>query len=187
MISIIAGTNRPQSRTLQVAHLVKGLLDKHGIAGQIIDLQKISFKELDGNQYKINKPVELSDAIEKLHKSQGYIVIAPEYNGSLPGILKYFIDHWEYPKTFEYMPVAFVGLGGRFGGVRPIEHLQQIFSYRNGFLFPERVFLFNVWELMKSGTIEDELTLKLLENQALDFSRFINALIQAKLHGQSRG
>jgi NAD(P)H-dependent FMN reductase len=187
MISIIAGTNRPQSRTLKIAQIVKGFLDKHGIAAQIIDLQLISFKELDGTQYKLNKPVDMSEAIEKLHQSQGYLVIAPEYNGSLPGILKYFIDHWEYPKTFEYIPMAFVGLGGRFGGVRPVEHMQQIFGYRNAFIFPERVFVFNVWDAMKTGELTDPLTLKLLENQALDFSRFITALLQAKLHAQTRG
>lgn len=187
MISIIAGTNRPQSRTLQVANVIKSFLDQNGVANQLVDLQKLSFKELDGTQYSKNKPQSINDAVESLHRSQGYLIVAPEYNGSMPGILKYFIDHWEYPKTFEYMPVAFVGLGGRFGGIRPIEHLQQVMGYRNSFIFPERVFLFNAWDAVKDGKITDPLTLKLLENQALDFSRFIDALIQAKLHGQFRG
>lgn len=172
---------------MQVSNVVKGYLDQNGIKNQLIDLNKVSFKELDGSQYSKNKPQSINEATEKLLQSQGYLIIAPEYNGSIPGVLKYFIDHWEYPKTFEYIPVAFIGLGGRFGGVRPVEHLQQVFAYRNGFIFPERVFIFNAWDVVKDGKVNDPVTEKLLEKQALDFSRFIDALLKAQLHAQTRG
>lgn len=186
MITIISGTNRPGSRTLVVSHLVLSFFQKHGIAAQILDLQTLPYKDLDGSQYSDNKPPEILKALEMLHNSSGYYFVCPEYNGSMPGALKYFIDYWEYPKTFEYIPVAFLGLGGRFGGLRPIEHLQQVMNYRNAFVFPERVFLFNVWNTLKDGSLHDEATLKLIEKQTLDFGRFISALEKANLHGKHR-
>jgi len=186
VITIIAGTNRPGSRTLQVAKISKAFMDKHHIAAQILDLQTVSLKELDGSQYKDNKPPGIKAALDLLHKSRGYLIVCPEYNGSYPGVLKYFIDHWEYPRTFENVPVAFVGLGGRFGGLRPVEHLQQVMGFRNAFVYPERVFLFNVWDTIKDGKILDNPALALLEKQALDFGRFVTALEQAKLHAQHR-
>jgi chromate reductase, NAD(P)H dehydrogenase (quinone) len=186
MITIISGTNRPGSRSLEVSKIVLSCFQKHNVPAQILDIQSIPFKELDGAQYSEKKPGRLLEAIEMLHQSSGYYFVCPEYNGSMPGALKYFIDHWEYPRTFENIPVAFLGLGGRFGGVRPIEHLQQVLNYRNAFVFPERIFLFNVWTILKEGKLQDEATLKLLEKQTLDFSRFISALEKANLHGKHR-
>lgn len=186
MITIISGTNRPNSRSLEVSQIVLEQFKKYGVAAQILDLKDVPFAELTGAQYWGNKPSGLQKAIDQLHASDAYYFVAPEYNGSMPGALKYFIDHWEYPKTFEYMPVAFLGMGGRFGGVRPVEHLQQVMNYRNAFVFPERVFLFNVTQTLKDGRIEDPATMQLLAKQTLDFSHFISALKTAKLHGQHR-
>lgn len=187
MITIISGTNRPGSRTLQVAQYVKTCFDQNKVDAQILDLQKIPFSKMDGTQFSSNRPPELQKCLDQLHESRGYFFVVPEYNGSMPGALKYFIDHWEYPRTFEHKPAAFVGLGGRFGGLRPVEHLQQVMGYRNSFVFPDRVFLFNVWDTMKDGKILDPLCNDLIRKQTLDFSRFVAALEQAKLHAQHRG
>lgn len=186
MITIISGTNRPSSRSLEVSNIVLSLFQKHGVPAQILDLQSIPFKEMDGTQYSDNKPAGIQQALETLHESSGYYFVCPEYNGSMPGALKYFIDYWDYPRTFEHIPVAFLGLGGRFGGLRPIEHLQQVMNYRNAFVYPERIFLFNIWSTLKDGKLNDESTLQLLEKQTLDFSRFISALEKANLHGKHR-
>lgn len=186
MITIISGTNRPGARTLEMAKIVHSLFEKHKVEAQILDLKTISFNGLDGNQYSANKPPDLQNAIDMLHKSSAYYFVCPEYNGSMPGALKYFIDHWEYPRTFEYIPVAFLGLGGRFGGLRPIEHLQQVMNYRNSFVFPDRVFLFNIWSILKDGKLTEESSCQLLEKQTLDFGRFVLALEQAGLHGKHR-
>jgi NAD(P)H-dependent FMN reductase len=187
MVTIIAGTNRPGSKTLQVAKLSKSFMDKYKIENQILDLGKLSFAGVDGSQYKENKPPAIQAAVDMLHKSRGYLIVVPEYNGSYPGILKYFIDHWEYPRTFEGVPVAFIGLGGKFGGLRPVEHLQQVMGFRNAFVYPERVFIFNVWDSMRDGQLKDPQALALIEKQALDFGRFVTALEQAKLHAHHRG
>lgn len=186
MITIISGTNRPGSRTLEISRLVLSYFKKHGVAAQILDLQTLPLNELTGSHYSEPKPPAMLEAIDLLHKSSAYYFVCPEYNGSMPGALKYFIDFWEYPRTFEYIPVAFLGLGGRFGGLRPIEHLQQVMNYRNAFVFPERIFLFNIWSSLTNGVLNDEPTLKLIDKQTLDFSRFISALEKANLHGKHR-
>ena len=55
-------------------------------------------------------------------------MVAPEYNGSIPGALKYFIDLLPFPEAFEDRPVAFVGIAsGRVGRFAyGIEHLQHV-------------------------------------------------------------
>lgn len=182
MIYIISGTNRPNSRTRQVAEYVLQLYKKITTEVEIIDLCQLPFDELANASYGGEVPTAVRAAINKIDSADGLIIITPEYNGSMPGALKFFIDHWSYPKSFEYRPVAFIGLGFRWGGLRPVEHLQQVFNYRNAYIFPERVFLTNISNTLVDGKITDEAVAKLMDKQANGFTKFISALKSEKLH-----
>lgn len=186
MICIISGTNRPGSRSLQVANLLKAEYVSLGAKVELIDLASLDFSTLNGSQYSENQPDSMKTNIELVNRADGLVVVCPEYNGSYPGILKYFIDHWAYPLSFEARPVCFVGLGGRFGGLRPVEHLQGVFGYRNAFLFPERVFISNVFKILEEGQIGDAAILSLIKKQAEGFIRFITGLKEQKLHTNNR-
>lgn len=139
-IQVISGTNRPKARSLDIAKIIVNLLNNHGNIAELLDLKEVPLAQLDGSQYSENQPQKLVELKDRINLSRGLIIVCPEYNGSFPGALKYFIDHWDYPRAFEGRAVAFVGLGGRFGGLRPVEHLQQVFGYRNANIFPKRVF-----------------------------------------------
>ncbi len=176
MIYILVGTDRPNSRSSEVASYIEPLYKKCGFETQIMRLEDLDLHELRGSHYVSEKPTKVKKAVEDLLTAEGLVIVCPEYNGSYPGALKLFIDHWKYPDSFEKRPVCFIGLGGRFGGLRPIEHLQQVFGYRNGFIFPERVFLSNVGDVIKEGKIDNPVIGQLLDRQAQGFCRFIKAL-----------
>ena len=182
MIHLLVGTNRTGSRSAEIAEFIKPLYEEQGMEVKIMNVGDVGLGEL-GNEYSENKPAKTSAAVEELLQSDGLVVICPEYNGSMPGALKFFIDHWKYPDSFEHRPVAFIGLGGMFGGLRPVEHLQQVFGYRNAFIYPDRIFLTNVWNVLKEGQVTDETMRDLLKNQAQGFCRFIKALRSENLHG----
>ena len=93
MIQIISSTNRPGARSLEVANIFQGYLNKCGENSEIIDLQKINFSILDGSQYSENQPESITNIKAKLNSARGFVFVVPEYNGSMPGILKYFIDY----------------------------------------------------------------------------------------------
>jgi NAD(P)H-dependent FMN reductase len=177
MIEIIVGTNRKGSRSLDVARLVLELYKKLGTPAQIMELTEIGLESLTPDHYGSEaKPSKVVNGVSRINRAEGLVIICPEYNGSYPGALKYFIDQWTYPESFEHRPVCFIGLGGRFGGLRPVEHLQQVFGYRNSFIFPDRVFIQNVWSALKDGQLTDGTLQNLLESQAQGFCRFIKAL-----------
>ncbi len=184
---IISGTNRPGSRTLQVSQILKRLYKEHGEEVEIIDLSLLDFGSLHGAHYGSSElPMGVQEAVNKVNGSDGLIIVCPEYNGSMPGVLKYFIDFWKYPVSFENRPVCFVGLGGNFGALRPIEHLQQVFGYRNAFVFPQRIFIFNIWNTLKDGVIQDKLVNDLMNQQVLGFQKFVTALQSQGLDANSR-
>ena len=182
MKHIIVGTNRPESRSLELAQIVQERYKSLGEDVEIINLQDLPLNKLTGQEYGDNKPKELLELTSKIDSSDGLIVIVPEYNGSFPGALKLFIDHMSFPLAFERRPVSFIGLGGRFGGLRPVEHLQQVFGYRNAFIYPFRVFMINVWNDLKNGEIQDPDLMNLITEQAEGFQKFCTALKSQKLH-----
>jgi chromate reductase, NAD(P)H dehydrogenase (quinone) len=183
---IISGTNRPNSRTRQVSNLIQKLYAEAGEKVEILDLVELPFQELTGQHYS-GKGLHQSwsEAVAKVNASDGLIFVVPEYNGSIPGALKYFIDHWIFPDCFEARPVCFVGLGGLFGGLRPIEHLQQVMAYRNSFQFPSRVFLMNIFKILQDGDITDPVSKQLLKDQVIGFQKFVKALESQELHANA--
>jgi chromate reductase len=182
---IISGTDRADSNTLKVSKYIQSLYKDLGEDVTIIDLREIRHELKEGPHYGKNQPPSLQAEIGKIAKAEGLVVVCPEYNGSMPGILKYYIDHFEYPDSFEYRPVCFVGLGMGFGGVRPVEHLQQVFGYRNSFIYPQRVFMMNVHKLMKDGVVVDPTMQEMLKSQAEGFLKFTLALKVAGLDANS--
>lgn len=182
---ILVGTNRPGSNSMKVALLIEKMYHAIGEDVEIMDLAKIDFSEISGAHYGQNPPA-LAPWVEKTIQSDGIHLIIPEYNGSYPGILKYFIDHWKFPQSFEFRPFCFIGIGARFGGMRPVEHMQHVFGYRNGFIYPERVFISNVWTVIKDDEFTDPVLVKLLESQVRGFSSFVHSLKASGLHANSR-
>jgi NAD(P)H-dependent FMN reductase len=117
----------------------------------------------------------------------GLIVVTPEYNDGMPGVLKYFIDMLKFPESFIERPVCFIGLAaGMWGALRPVEQLQAIFGYRNAFLYPNRVFLPGVGDLIDDkGALTDADLLDRLKTQAVGFVDFVEKLKGVKLRGKA--
>ena len=173
---ILSSTNRKNSLTLSLSKIVKKIYQDLGEEPEILDLRTVPFKDIVDDPFPKTAPPSLQLHLEKVAKAEGIILICPEYNGGIPGLIKHFIDHWLYPDSFVYKPICFIGLGGRFAALTPITHLQSIFLYRHSFVFPIRVFIQNVSEILKAGEIQDENINKLLLKQAKNFIKFVEAL-----------
>lgn len=179
MVEIISATDRKGSRTLEISKIIKSICVQTDLEAGLLDLCELPINEFHQANYVPGPGVQ--PFVKRVNESRGIIMVIPEYNGSFPGVVKYFIDYWKFPDSFEGRPVAFVGLGGRFGGLRPVEHLQQVFSYRNAYLFPQRVFIMNVQNVLKGGEITDGLVMDLLKTQVKDFKKFILGLESQQL------
>ena len=182
MIEILVGTNRPGSNTRKVATQIADIYaNQPGAQVSLLDLAALPAAELFSPAAYETKPEKFASFNRAIIDSEGLVIVTPEYNGSMPGVLKYFIDHWKYPESFEHRPICFVGLSaGATGAVRPIEHLSAIFAYRNAFQYPERVFLPNINGLLdeKTGKLNDPKIVARLEKQAQGFLDFLRRLKQ---------
>ncbi len=177
MITLIVGTNRPNSNTRKVARHLEEIYADLKVALHVLDLAQLPLEIFSPSSYA-EKPKSFQPFSEAILNSAGLHVVTPEYNGSLPGVLKYFIDMLKFPESFAKRPVCFVGLSaGIWGALRPVEQLQAIFGYRNAHIFPERVFLPGIRDLLdEGGHLKDAELLKRLRNQAEGFVDFVERL-----------
>ena len=182
MLTLIIGTNRPGSNTSKVARHVEETYAALGVSLHVLDLHKLPPEIFSPSSYA-EKPASFHPFANAILDSDGLIIVTPEYNGSIPGILKYFIDMLKFPDSFEKRPVCFVGLSaGIWGALRPIEQLQQIFSYRNAFIYPVRIFMPGINGLLnEQGRLTDPDLLGRLKSQAEGYIDFVERLKEKKL------
>ena len=177
MMTLIVGTNRPGSNTRKVAAEIEEIYRAMSVPLKVIDLAQLPPEIFSPASYA-EKPKSFAPFADAVLQSSGLIVVTPEYNGSVPGVLKYFIDMLKFPESFEKRPVCFVGLAaGMWGALRPVEQLQMIFGYRNAYLFPERVFMPKINDLLDTnGRIKDAEVLERLRAQQKGFVEFVRKL-----------
>src|SRR5262245_60443351 len=182
MITLIIGTNRPGSNTRKVARHVEEIYAGMKVPLHVLNLAEMP-QEIFLPQSYAEKPKSFQPFAEAILKSYGLHVVTPEYNGGIPGVLKYFIDMLKFPESFIKRPVCFVGLSaGIWGALRPVEQLQAIFGYRNAFIYPERVFLPGINDLLDAnGRLTDGELLERLKGQVTGFIEFVECLKKVKL------
>ena len=182
MLNLLVGTNRPGSNTRKVAAEIEAIYKDLGVQLGVIDLAKLPPEIFQPTAYA-EKPSAFQSFSDAILRSSGLVLVTPEYNGGMPGVLKYFIDMLKFPESFERRPVCFVGVAaGQWGALRPVEQLQAIFGYRNAHLFPERVFMPGINDLLDDdGRLKDAEIRKRLRKQASGFIEFVEKLKDIKL------
>ncbi len=122
---------------------------------------------------RIRKDVAAADAL---------IVITPEYNHSIPGVLKNAIDWLSRPSgkgAILGKPVAVMGAaGGRSGSMRAQMELRNLFPTLNMHALnkPEVIVTFAGEKFDDQGILTDEETRKLVAAQLAAFERWIHRL-----------
>lgn len=174
MITLVSGTNRPNSVTRQVVDFYKTMLSGRGIQSDIIDLVDLPDDFIASALYKKAGTNDTFNPIrQKMLDAEKYVFFVPEYNGSFPGILKTFIDGLKYPQTFKGKKCALVGISsGVQGAVLAMSHLTDIFNYSKMHVLAEKPKLLHIENHLENGEITNPLFKSLLEEQIESFIKF---------------
>lgn len=178
---VLCGTNRPEANSRKIAKHIFDLLSARYASSPLDQkLGPLLYMDLADLQQDIFEPSNYAAKPQwfttkfqaPILAAKGLIVITPEYNGSFPGVLKYFVDMLKFPESLVGLPVAFVGVAaGVFGALRSVEQLTTIFQYRNANVFGEKIYIPKVNEVIKpDGSIgAHEERLKTLVNNFTNF------------------
>lgn len=174
MITIVCGTNRDNSVSIKISEIYRQILADCNAESEVIDLAQLPGNFLVSALYERSGKDQLFNPIrEKMAKSDKFVFIVPEYNGSFPGVLKAFIDGLKFPDTFEGKKCALVGISsGVLGGGLALSHLTDIFNYCGMLVLPLKPRLASIHKNLKNGTITNELYNELLEMQAKQLVEF---------------
>src|SRR5262252_1634039 len=125
-IVTIGGSLRKEGHTLKVAKALAKLAPA-SLKLDVTTLNDISFFNQD---LEPSPPADWVAFREKLQKSSGVLFVTPEYNRSIPGVLKNAIDVGSRPygkSSFLGKPAGIIANSpGALGGVSAAKHLQNI-------------------------------------------------------------
>ena len=134
MIKVLGFAGSLRERSFNKAALEAALgLVPDGMALDLFDLAPIPLYNEDLRQQK-GYPPAVHALREKIRAADAVLIATPEYNYSMPGVLKNTLDWVSRPpdQPFDGKPVALMSAApGRIGGARAQYHLRQCFVFLN--------------------------------------------------------
>ena len=185
-ITLISGTNRQNSNTRLFTETLYRLLKPHTENSlRILDLGELEGVDIQNSMFD---PAEQHSIIQNLQNkyilpASKFIFIIPEYNGSYPGILKYFIDACsvrDYSANFQNKSAFLIGVStGRAGNLRGLDHLTSVLNYLQTHVHPVRLPVSKVTSIFDAEKLKfvDEELLGLLHEHLLPF---VNEIIPSR-------
>jgi chromate reductase len=135
------------------------------------------------NQDLENTPHEKVKAFKaKVKAADGVLIVTPEYNYSVPGVLKNALDAASRPygtSPFEGKPVAIMGTSiGMLGTARAQYHLRQTMVLFNAFPLnrPEIMVPFAEKKFDETGRLTDETTREKVKELVVELVKWIKKL-----------
>jgi chromate reductase len=167
-IVIIVGTNRPNSMSRKIAEYYQGVLTHLHAPSIILDLVNLPHDFTVSALYEnTGKNESFNNLKSLLEKTDKFVFVVPEYNGSYPGVLKAFIDGLPYPNSFSNKKAALVGLSSNMQGAAiALSHLNDVFSYLGMNTLALRVKLAQIRSHYSDNVVSNALYKELLEIQA---------------------
>jgi len=164
-ILAFAGSLRKDSYNKALVETAKELAPEN-VEIEVFDLAPIPLFNQDLEQ---EMPKAVKEFKSKIKGADAILIATPEYNRSIPGVLKNAIDWASRPSadnSFNDKPVAVFGAtgGGLIGTSAAQLHMRQIFSFLN--MHPvekPQVYITGASEKIEGGRVVDEQTRELIK------------------------
>lgn len=184
-----AGSTRSGSLNKKLIAIAVAGAREAGGSVTLIDLRDFPLPLYDGDlEASAGLPREALELKRLFAAHRGLLISTPEYNGSVPGVLKNAID-WTSRSvagkaslaSFEGKVAALVSASpGPVGGIRAQAHLRQILGTINVTLLPQqwRVPLATDASFDESGNLRDATAQTMVRNVGASLVRFLQRLVE---------
>lgn len=173
MITIICATHRPKNLTQKVVSQYATILKEMGQEVKIFNMSDLPQGFVFSDSFG-GRTAETEDIIDqKLIPAERLIIVAPEYNGSYPGVFKAFLDGVK-PHIWKGKKAALVGVAsGRAGNIRGLGHLTDVLHHLRIEVFSNQLPISQIEGLLnENNELNDEATISNLRQQAQEFLHF---------------
>jgi len=175
-VVVIVGSLRKESFSLKIAKAFAKLAPA-SLKLEITTLHGLSFFNQD---LEATPPADWVAFREKIQKSDGVLFVTPEYNRSIPGVLKNAIDVGSRPygkSSFLGKPIGIVSNSpGPLGGVCAAMNLKQILpGYSGPILQQPEIYLNGVGDAFNDkGELTKESLEKVLKDYIAAFAAWVD-------------
>jgi len=164
-IAVIVGSLRRDSINRKLANA----LSKLAKSGTEFSVVKIDDIPLFNQDLEPSPPASVTRLKKDIESADGVLIVTPEYNRSIPGVLKNAIDWASRPygkNSFDGKPTAALGTSqGAVGTAAGQQHLRSILAYLNVLLMgqPEGYIVYKTDMVDEQGHVADESVRKFLQ------------------------
>lgn len=171
---LLSGSFRSQSRSLSILDEIQKCFSSYEFI-----LPKLDSLPFYNEDLANEKPQDIVDLIDVIGMSDGIVVCSPEYNHSIPAVLKNAID-WTSRPAFESVlkdkPITIITqANSSVGGARAQAHIKLIFDSTLSHIHPiHEMMISSVSEVINnSGEIIDDKVKTRLKRHIESFSKFV--------------
>ncbi len=172
----LSGSLREKSYNTSLLRAAKHYGVQHGLEIEIADIGLLPLFNQDDEQ---SVPAHVGALKEKIEKADGVLFVTPEYNYSIPGVLKNAIDWATRPygkNSLNGKPAGIMSVSmGSLGGARAQYHLRQILVGPNMYVMnhPEVMVAAAHEKFSEAGELIDESTQKKVKEFLVAFAEWV--------------
>lgn len=180
-VGVIVGSLRKESYSRKIAHNVVDMFPS-GYETEFIEIGNLA---LYNEEYDANPPSEYTDFRNKIRLCDAFLFVTPEYNRSVPGVLKNALDVGSRPygeSVWDEKPAGIISQSiSNLSGFGANHHLRQSLTFLNMPVVQQpEVYLANAQDLLdENGKIHNEDTKAFLQSFIDTFVK----LIEGHTHG----
>ena len=175
-IGILVGSLRKESFNRKIAEAVK-VMAPESFEMEEVELGALAIYNQDLDD-EGNPPQAWMDFREKISRYDAFLYVTPEYNRSVPALLKNALDVASKPlgkNAWGRKPAGVISVSpGALGGFGANHHLRQILVCLNVPTMPSETYIGNAATLFnEDGTLADEKTKEHLKKFMLNFAVWV--------------
>ena len=165
-ILAFAGALRTQSWNKKLIRVAVRAAEEAGAQVTLVDLRDFAMPLYDGDlEAQEGLPAKARELKALMVASQGFLLSCPEYNSSIPAVLKNTIDWISRPQPNEPRAVAYTGKvaallaasPGNLGGVRGLLTVRQVLTTLGVLVLPTQFALAHAAAAFhEDGTLKEE-------------------------------
>ncbi len=179
---VLGASLRKDSYNVKLSHLVEDILRKEKV--EVVSPSFNSFEMPLFNEDLQNKegiPAGISKYAEELQAADAWIICSPEYNFSVPGTVKNFVDWLSrvQPVPFNKKQIFLLSASPALaGGVRGLWHLRVPLEGCGGFVYPQMFSVSKAHEAFnEKGQLAEASTFEKLEWAIKDFKNHVEKIL----------
>lgn len=145
-IAAISGSLRADSYNTALLREAADLAPS-GVEVEILNLSDVPLYNADDEKV-LGYPSSVEDLRARLSNADALLIATPEYNGSIPGVLKNTLDWLSRgsDNPLRGMPTATIGGAGRYGSSGAQRHLRDVLQNVGAVVAPKGLALVRIWD-----------------------------------------